>query len=146
MSVHLVPKHAITHVFDLLPTPALVPASAADLSPRNCLAASTASLLSSKRYPLSDDVLGETATAEEEDLDERAGAVAVPFAVGLVGSVPPDVVDGSEPACGAGLVERGRSRQGAGIGDESFQVVIQYEAGAASGDPPFVQGDLSRPS
>ncbi|MCY1649396.1 hypothetical protein OVA19_00990 [Streptomyces sp. SL203] len=78
--------------------------------------------------------------SEEEDLDECAGAVSL--AVGLDGSVPPGVVDGGEPACGAGLVERGRSREGAGLAHESFQVVVQFESGAAFGDQPFVPGDF----
>lgn len=69
-------------------------------------------------------------------------AGAVPLSVGLDSSLPPGIADGSETARGAGLVESGRSRQSAGLADESFQVVVQFEAPAAFGDQPLVPGNL----
>ncbi|GAA0544323.1 hypothetical protein GCM10010390_53040 [Streptomyces mordarskii] len=47
-------------------------------------------------------------------------------------------MDGREGALGAGLVEGLGAFQGAWLGQQSFQVVVQYEVfGTAAGQPPI---------
>ena len=81
---------------------------------------------------------------QQQDLDQRAGAGGV--AVGLAGRCPPGLVDGGELPGGAGLLQRGRPGQRAGLADQRLQVVVQVEAGAGPAGHPLVPGGLVRPS
>ncbi|MFE7711071.1 hypothetical protein ACFU6I_36080 [Streptomyces sp. NPDC057486] len=83
-----------------------------------------------------DQVFVGQVAAEEEDFDQGAGALA--FAVGLHGGLPPGVVDGGEAAGGAGLVEGGGAGQGTRFPDQGLQVVVEFKAGSAAGDEPFM--------
>jgi hypothetical protein len=87
-----------------------------------------------------DEVFVGQMAAEQEDLDQGPGAVA--FTVGFDGGFPPGVVHGGEPAGGPGPVEDGGTGQGAGLADQRFQVVVEFEARSIAGDEPLVPGDF----
>ncbi|MDG9713381.1 hypothetical protein [Streptomyces sp. DH10] len=76
-----------------------------------------------------DHVLVSEVPVQQQDLDQRPGAV--PLAMDLAGLGPPGVVDRGEPACGPGLFQGGGTREGAGLADEGFEVVVQVQAAAA---------------
>lgn len=80
---------------------------------------------------------------QQQDLDQRPGAVAL--AVDLAGLCPPGVVDRGELACGPGLFQGRGTREGAGLADEGFEVVVQIQAAAALRDQPLVPSHLDVP-
>jgi hypothetical protein len=90
-----------------------------------------------------DDVLAVHVPVQQQDLDQRPGPGGV--AVGLAGGGPPGVVDGSELPRGAGLLQRGRAGQRAGLADQRLEVVVQIQAGAGPAGQPLVPGDLGAP-
>ena len=95
-----------------------------------------------RRGQARDHVLVGEVAVQQQDLDQCPGAVRV--AVDLAGRGPPGVVDRGEPARGPGLLQRGRTGQRAGLADQGFEVVVQFQAGrrpwrsAARGGPPRV--------
>ncbi|MFF7350041.1 hypothetical protein [Streptomyces antimycoticus] len=75
-------------------------------------------------------------SVQQQHLDQGLRSLGV--AEGLLGRGPERFVDGREGALGAGLVEGLGAFQGAWLGQQSFQVVVQYEVfGTAAGQPPI---------
>jgi hypothetical protein len=54
-------------------------------------------------------------------------------------------VDGSELPGGAGLLQRGRPGQRAGLADQRLQVVVQIQAGTGLAGQPLMPGGLGAP-
>ncbi|MEE4587937.1 hypothetical protein V2K49_33360 [Streptomyces sp. DSM 41602] len=75
-------------------------------------------------------------SVQQQHLDQGLRSLGV--AEGLLGRGTERFVDGREGALGAGLVEGLGAFQGAWLGQQSFQVVVQYEVfGTAAGQPPI---------
>lgn len=85
-----------------------------------------------------DDMLMRKVSAQQQDLDQGSGALSL--AVDLLGLVPPGVIDRGELAGRAGLFERGGAGKGAGLADQSLQIMVQIQADGALGDQPLVPG------
>lgn len=85
-----------------------------------------------------DDVFVGEVPVQQEDLDQRSGAVTL--AVELAGLGPPGVVERGELACGAGLLKGCGAGEGAGLADEGFEVVVQVQTATALRDQSLVPG------
>jgi len=69
------------------------------------------------------DLLAGHVSVQQQDLDQGPGAFSV--TMGLAGRSPPRLMGRGERTRGAGLLQGGRSREGAGFADERLEVMVQ---------------------